>query len=184
MEIFDPVSKLRDRGIDVNNSVRAVTIAEDWEATQDEYETAAFEITGRLIHTGFECQARHFYINLINQIVRVYGKDNEVAIDVDAVVAAAKLATASYFLVMRRKIPDGKTVSWRSASPQELQQRKQVHKDTYVRPKTKQERAIEIVRANLTMSNKDLQAIFREELKLTPNGAATYVYNVRKLLAK
>ena len=132
MEIFDPVSKLRDKGIDVNNSIRAVTVAEDWNATQEEYETAVFEITGRLIRTEFPQQAKNFYVNLVNQIVRVYGIDEEVVIDVDAAIAAAKQSTSAYFAVMRSKIPPGKRVNWTVATASEVLLRKQQHKATYV----------------------------------------------------
>ena len=57
------------------------------------------------------------------------------------------------------------------------------HKEEYVRPASKQSRAIDIVKANPKASSRELQNMFIDQLKLTPNGAATYVYNVGKLIA-
>jgi len=48
------------------------------------------------------------------------------------------------------------------------------------KPKSKTERAKELVRANPTMSNKDLTTLFQKELGMTEAGARTYVYNARK----
>lgn len=46
---------------------------------------------------------------------------------------------------------------------------------------TKQERALEIYRANIKLSKDNLIAIIREKLDMSPAGATTYYYNAKKL---
>ncbi len=46
---------------------------------------------------------------------------------------------------------------------------------------TKQERAIEIYRANIKLSKDNVIAIIREQLDMSPAGATTYYYNAKKL---
>jgi hypothetical protein len=183
MELFDSVSKIRDRGIDVNNKTNAVTQAEDWESDQSGYENAVFEITGHYIHTQFPKQAKQFYINVVSEIVSQYNGEDDSTINVTRAIESAKTKTKKYFEVFRSQIPQGKFVIWQNGSAEFVNQLKQQHQQTYVRPKSKQDRAIEIVKANPTATNKQLQEMFREQLKLTANGAATYVYNARKLIA-
>lgn len=192
MNLFDPIGKMRDRGIDVNNCSRAVTQAEDTELTQEEYETAVFEITGVYYHTEFELQAKMYYINVVDQLTRQYGglvdsvdDDEEMtSVDPSAAISAAQSRVMSYFQLFRSKIPAGKSVKWRIASYAFTKDLKEKHAAEYVRPLSKQARGVEIVRANWGLSNRHLQEIFREELGLSANGAATYVYNCRKILRK
>lgn len=184
MELFDPISKIRSRGVEVNNHTIATTMAEDWDATQQEYEQAVFEITGSYIHTEFPAQAKQLFINVVANSVKQHCADDEVAIDTSVVLSDAKKQAEKYFSVFRSKVPEGCAVRWRSAGRQEIAALIQHHKETYVKPVSKQDRAIEIIKANPTLSNKQLQTMFRDQLKLTANGAATYVYNVRKILAK
>lgn len=191
MNLFDPIGKMRDRGIDVNNCSRAVTQAEDTELTQGEYETAVFEITGVYYHTEFDLQAKMYYINIVDQLTRQYGglvdgADDEetTSVDPSTAIAAAQSRVMSYFQLFRSKIPAGKSVKWRLASYAFTKDLKEKHAAEYVRPLSKQARGVEIVRANSHLSNRELQEMFREELGLSVNGAATYVYNCRKLLKK
>jgi hypothetical protein len=191
MDLFDPIGKMRDRGIDVNNHSKAVTQAEDTELSQEGYELAVFEITGRYYHTGFEGQAKMYYINIVDQLTRQYvgavdGDDGEAitCIDTSAAIATAQTRVMEYFQLFRSKIPTGSSVKWRLASYGFTQELKEKHAAEYTRPPSKQARGVELVRANPGLSNRELQVMFREQLGLSVNGAATYVYNVRRILAK
>lgn len=191
MNLFDPIGKMRDRGIDVNNHVKAVTQAEDTELSHEEYEVAVFEITGVYYHTEFELQAKMYYINVVDQLTRQYigivdssDDDDATTVDASAGIAAAQSRVEGYFQLFRSKIPAGKSVKWRLASYSFTKELKDKHAAEYVRPVSKQARGVEIVRANPHLSNRELQAIFREELNLSVNGAATYVFNCKKILKK
>ncbi len=182
MELFDPIGKLRDRGFDVNNVAIAVSQATSWEATKSEYEQVVFEVTGKYIHTEFDEQAKQLFVNFVNQAVRLHSVDEEAELNTIRIIMSSKASAEQYFSIFRSKIPEGKSVRWRDASAFELAALREQHKKTYVRPRSKQDRAIDIVKSNPTATNKQLQERFQKELQLTPNGAATYVYNVRRLL--
>lgn len=181
MELFDTIAKLRDKGIDVNNTVRAVSAAEDFDSDKDGYERALFEITGDLTHTGFEAQAKIYFINLVRAAVEQYTKTDD--IHIQQAIRDAQAGTEKYFSVFKSKIPPGKRIDWRMACRDEVKALIAKHKQEYVRPASKQSRAIDIVKANPGATSRQLQEMFMDQLKLTPNGAATYVYNVRKLIA-
>lgn len=181
MELFDVIAKMRDKGIDVNNVSRAVTAAEDFESDQAGYERAMFEITGDLTHTGFELQSKMYFINFVREAVTQYGKTED--INLQQAIRDAQRGTEKYFDVFASRIPTGKRIEWKMGRRDEVKAMIAKHKEEYVRPASKQSRAIDIVKANPTATSRQLQAMFIEQLKLTPNGAATYVYNVRKLIA-
>jgi len=181
MEIFDVISKLRDKGIDVNDATRAVTAAEDFETDQAGYERAMFEITGDLTYTQFEAQAKIYFINFVREAVVQYQKTDDIALH--RAIRDAQRGTEQYFSVFSSRVPTGKRVDWRMASRTEVRALTEKHAEEYVRPASKQSHAIDIVKANPTATSRQLQDMFIAELKLTPNGAATYVYNVRKLIA-
>ncbi len=183
MELFDTIGKIRDKSINVNNHIEATTQALDWVASKAEYEQALFEITGMGIRSEFEHQARLFYAYVVTEAVRMHSQSECDSIDVVEVIEIAKRQVESYFDVFRSKRPENAIIRWYAIPADELRAMKQAHRETYVRPASKQDRAIDIVIANPTASNKELQTMFRDLLKLTPNGAATYVYNVRKILA-
>lgn len=178
---FDAIASLRDSGITVNNHMSAVSIAQDFEGTQQEFEDRIFKATGLLFKMTFREQARMFFINLVDDIVDQYSRYDEV--DVTRSVEAAKKRTSSYFDVFTSKNPTGLRLLWNHATPAERARRIDELAKTHTRPASKQDRAVEIVKANPKLSNKELQAMFREQLGLTPNGAATYVYNVRKIIS-
>jgi hypothetical protein len=184
MQLFDSISKIRDRKINVNNKMLAVSQAEDWESDKRGYEQAVFEITGLYIITQFDMQARLFYINVVNEIVSQYNGEDEPVVDVRLAIENAKQKVVKYFQVFRSRVPAGKIVAWNYAPPEFVEQARKEHTENYVRPKSKQDRGIEIVKANPNATNKELQAMFREQLDLTVNGSATYVYNVRRIIAK
>lgn len=179
-KLFDIISKLRNKGIDVNNTANAVTSAEDFESDQAGYEQLMFEVTGTLTRTGFEAQAKQYFINFVNEAISQYSRTD----DIDQVTAErnAKQGTEMYFSVMSSKIPAGKVVEWKTASRTEVLALIAQHRAEYVRPVSKQARAIDIVKANPAASSRQLQDMFIDQLKLTPNGAATYLYNIRKIL--
>lgn len=180
-KLFDVIMKMRDKGIDVNNVARAVTAAEDFESDQAGYERAMFEITGDLTHTGFDLQAKMYFINFVRDAVTQYSKTEDIALQ--QAIRTAQKGTESYFDVFSSRVPAGKRVEWKMGRRDEVKAMIAKHKEEYVRPVSKQARAIDIVKANPKASSRELQAMFIEQLKLTPNGAATYVYNVRKMIA-
>lgn len=181
MELFDVIAKMRDKGIDVNNVTRAVTAAEDFESDQAGYERAMFELTGDLTHTEFELQAKVYFINFVRDAVTQYAKTDDIALQ--QAIRTAQKGTEKYFDVFGSRIPAGKRVGWMMGRRDEVKAMIAQHKEEYVRPPSKQSRAIDILKANPTASSRELQNMFIEQLKLTANGAATYVYNVRKLVA-
>lgn len=181
MELFDVIAKMRDKGIDVNNVTRAVTAAEDFESDQAGYERAMFEITGDLTHTQFELQAKVYFINFVRDAVTQYAKTEDISLQ--QAIRSAQTGTEKYFDVFSSRIPVGKRVGWKMGCRDEVKAMVAKHKEEYVRPVSKQARAIDIVKANPTATSRELQNMFIEQLKLTPNGAATYVYNVRKMIA-
>lgn len=176
--LFNVIQKLRDKGIDVNNVTRAVTAAEDFETDQAGYERALFEITGDLTHTGFELQAKMYFINFVRDAVTQYAKTDDIALQ--QAIRTAQKGTESYFDVFSSRVPAGKRVEWKMGHRDEVKAMVAKHKEEYVRPVSKQARAIEIVKANPTASSREIQAMFIEQLKLTVNGAATYLYNVKR----
>lgn len=182
MSIFNVIQSLRDKDIDVNNVTRAVTAAEDFETDQAGYERALFEITGDLTHTGFELQAKMYFINFVRDAVTQYAKTEDIALQ--QAIRTAQKGTESYFDVFSSRVPAGKRVEWKMGHRDEIKAMVAKHKEEYVRPVSKQARAIEIVKNNPTSSSRELQAMFIDQLKLTVNGAATYLYNVRRILAK
>lgn len=179
-KLFDVIMKMRDKGIDVNNVTRAVTAAEDFESDQAGYERAMFEITGDLTHTGFDLQAKMYFINFVRDAVTQYSKTEDIALQ--QAIRTAQKGTESYFDVFSSRVPAGKRVEWKMGRRDEVKAMIAKHKEEYVRPVSKQARAIDIVKANPKASSRELQAMFIEQLKLTPNGAATYVYNVRRII--
>ena len=181
MNLFDVVAKLRDKGIDVSNVTRAVTAAEDFESDQTGYERAMFEITGDLTHTEFELQAKLYYINFVREAITQYAKTED--INLQQAIRDAQKGVEKYFDVFSSRIPTGKRVDWKMGRRDEVKAMIAKHKEEYVRPVSKQARAIDIMKANPAASSRELQAMFIEQLKLTPNGSATYVYNVRKMIA-
>ena len=181
MELFDVIAKMRDKGIDVNNVTRAVTAAEDFESDQAGYERVMFEITGDLTHTGFDLQAKMYFINFVRDAVTQYAKTEDIALQ--QAIRTAQKGTENYFDVFSSRVPAGKRVEWKMGRRDEVKAMIAKHKEEYVRPVSKQARAIDIVKANPKASSRELQAMFIEQLKLTPNGAATYVYNVKKMIA-
>lgn len=176
--LFNVIQKLRDKGIDVNNVTRAVTAAEDFETDQAGYERALFEITGDLTHTGFELQAKMYFINFVRDAVTQYAKTDDIALQ--QAIRTAQKGTESYFDVFSSRVPAGKRVEWKMGHRDEVKAMVAKHKEEYVRPVSKQARAIDIVKANPTASSRELQAMFVDQLKLTVNGAATYLYNIKK----
>lgn len=181
MQLFDVISKLRDKGIDVNNVMNAVTAAEDLDTDQAGYEQALFETTGHLVRSTFTQQAKMLWINFVDQAVTQYSKTDDIA--VMQAIRAAESATENYFSVFRSKIPAGKVVAFKTGTRDEIKALTAKHAAEYVRPASKQSRAVEILKANPTANSRELHAMFVEQLKLTPNGASTYIYNVRKLVA-
>jgi len=180
MELFDVIAKMRDKGIDVNNVSRAVTAAEDLETDQSGYERTMFEITGDLTHTGFELQSKQYFINFVREAVTQYAKTED--INLQQAIRVAQSGTEKYFDVFRSRVPAGKRIEWKIGRRDEVKAMIAKHKEEYVRPATKQSRAIDIMKANPNASSRELQTMFIEQLKLTPNGSATYVYNCRKLI--
>jgi len=183
MDIFNAVGKIRDRGIDVNNQSAAYDAAEDWESDQLGYQQAIFEITGQYIYTEFELQSRQMFMYVVAEIVRQNAVIDDASVDVMGAISVAQAQVERYFGVMTSKVPQGKSVKWRFASRDEMRSMVEEHKRNYVRPASKQDRAIEIIRTNPTAPTRELIRMFREQLGLTANGAATYVYNARKKLA-
>lgn len=181
-ESINPISILREKGIDVNNFSRAITIAESWDYDKDRYEREFFEVTGVWVKTEFELQAKLFFINFVGDAVKQYCADEESSINTSRTIERAKQATEKYFSVMSRNIPTGKRVIWRPTSKEDTQHMWEQYKQSYTKPRTKQDRAIDIVKANPNLSNRELQELFVSQLNLTHNGAATYVYNVKKML--
>lgn len=180
MNLFDIIAKLRDRGIDVNNTVSAVTVAGDLETDQAGYEQAMFEITGDLIRTGFPLQAQMYYINFVTAVVSQYSKTED--IDQQQAVYCAKAGTEKYFSVFTSRVPPGCQIEWKTATRAEVAELTKVHAAEYTRPVSKQARAIELLKMNPAATSRELVAMFIDQLKLTPNGAATYLYNCKKWL--
>lgn len=180
-KLFNVITKMRDRGIDVNNVTNAVTAAEDFESDQDGYENALFEITGDLTRTAFELQAKQYFINFVREAVTQYAKTDD--IHLQKAIRDAQAGTEKYFSVFTSRVPVGKPVTWKMACHSEVRALIEKHADEYVRPASKQSRAIDIMKANPTATSRELQNMFMEQLKLTPNGSCTYIYNCRKLIA-
>lgn len=69
----------------------------------------------------------------------------------------------------------------RAAKPAKVVKTKVAAKRPRADGPTKQERALEIYRANIKLSKDNLIAIIREKLDMSPAGATTYYYNAKKL---
>ena len=177
---FDPIASLRDSGITIHNQVTAVSLAQDVEGTQQDFEMRVFKATGVYYKTAFMEQARMFYINLVDDIVEQYSINDEV--NIARSLNRAQRAAEKYFDVFTSKNPTKKRLVWIRASDAEHRAKIEDLTRTHSRPASKQDRAIEIVRAHPELSNKELQAMFRDQLALTANGAATYVYNCLKIV--
>ena len=69
----------------------------------------------------------------------------------------------------------------RAAKPAKVVKTKVAAKRPRADGPTKQERALEIYRANIKLSKDNVIAIIREKLDMSPAGATTYYYNAKKL---
>lgn len=180
---FDPIASLRARGIDTTNHISAVTTAESHEYTKAEFERAIFEATGYCIYTEFKMQAKVLYTNFVNDVVRQHtAGDLDGTINTTRTLERSQQATEKYFSVMKWHVPAGCKVVWRRPLFDELIAMREAYLNSYAQPATKQDRAIAIVKENINLSNKQLQELFRTQLGLTANGAATYIYNIRRML--
>lgn len=178
MELFDIIGKARDRGIDVNNHIRATSQAIDWDASKEEYENAAFELTGSYTFTASEQQAKLYYAYLIHSIVYQHTMHEDGLVSVSLAVTDAQTRVRRYFDAMNNR----HAIRWERASDEFTQNMIEKHRQTYVRPSSKQDKAVELYKRNSSLPTKDIRALFVTELKLTPNGAATYLYNVRRII--
>jgi hypothetical protein len=177
---FDAIASLRDSGITVNNQMTAVSIAQDLPGTQQDFEDRIFRATGVCYKLSFPEQARMLYINFVDDVIGEYSRKDEVRTGPSLLRAQSR--TEKYFDVFTSKNPTKDRLKWTLAGKGEYEARVAELTATHKRPASKQARAVEIVRANPTKSNKELQAMFRDQLALTANGAATYVYNCLKIV--
>ncbi len=184
MYIFDIIGRIRDRGYPVDDYIAAATQALDWEASHDEYENALFEITGSGVRSEFPLQAKLLFAYVVNEAIRSHMLNDGEFLNTLEIISTAQSRVKLFFDVFPSKCPPSTYVKWHSIGHDELQRMRKQRAEAYVRPPSKQDRAIDIVKANPTASSRVLQNMFMEQLKLTANGAATYLYNVRRIIAK
>lgn len=182
MYIFDIIGRIRDRGYPVDDYIAALTQALEWETSHDEYEKALFEISGSGIRSEFPLQAKLLFAYVVNEAIRSHMLSDGEFLNTLEILATAQTRVNLYFDIFPSKRPPNTFVKWHTIGHVELQQMRKQRVETYVRPPSKQDRAIDMVLQNPTATSRQLQQMFRDELGLTANGAATYIYNVRKIL--